>query len=124
MIQMNLHSPNLYLKNISYCERDCTYILINNNQFKNNHDHFTIKRKLGHDSDQVFLVTKYFSVTRFLEIETPPFAQKEIMYIQKMVEKLGHKNKNLVAMMTKFPSIRPSFIVLGNLVIIRSFPTV
>ena len=34
------------------------------------------------------------------------------MYFQKMVEKLGHKNENLVAMMTKFPSIRPSFPIL------------
>ena len=46
------------------------------------------------------------------------------MYFQKMVEKLGHKIENLVAMMTKFPSIRPSFTILGNLVNIRSSPTV
>ena len=46
------------------------------------------------------------------------------MYFQKMVEKLGHKNENLVAMMTKFPSIRPSFTILGNLVNSTSSPTV
>ena len=34
------------------------------------------------------------------------------MYFQKMVEKLGHKNENFVTMMTKFPSIRPSFQIL------------
>ena len=45
------------------------------------------------------------------------------MYFQKMVEKLGHKNENLAAMMTKFPSIRPSFPILGNLVNIKSSPT-
>ena len=45
------------------------------------------------------------------------------MYFQKMVGKLGHKNENLVAMMTKFPSIRPSFTILGNLVNSESSPT-
>ena len=45
------------------------------------------------------------------------------MYFQKMVKKLGHHSGNLVALTTKFPSIRPSFPILGNLVNIKSSPT-
>ena len=73
MIQMNFHLPNLYFKKISYCARDGTSISKNNNQIKNNLVIIlTIFPKNGN------LVTKHFAVTRFLEIEAPPFAQKGI----------------------------------------------
>ena len=79
---MNFHLPNLYFKKISYCARDGTSISKNNNQIKNNLVIImTIFPKNGNlvvIATKFFLVTKYFAVTRFLEIETPPFAQKEI----------------------------------------------
>ena len=82
MIQINLHLPNLYFKKISYCARDGTSISKNNNQIKNNLVIImTIFPKNGNlvmIEAIFFLVTKHFAVTTFLEIETPPFAQKGI----------------------------------------------
>ena len=79
---MNLHLPNLYFKKISYCARDGTSISKNNNQIKNNLVIImTIFPKNGNlvaIATKFFFVTKYFTVTRFLEIEAPPFVQKGI----------------------------------------------